>query len=112
MPSAQRPLGRTLGLALHAARSRAGLTRAEVARRVGVPPAEYGRFERGALYPSIPTLRRLCVVLAIPSDDLLGLGARQPSALRRLVSAARGLTVAQLRMLHVLVQSLPPPPRG
>lgn len=112
MPSAQRPLVRKLGAALQAARRRAELSPAEVARRVGVSTAEYGRLERGALYPRIPTLRRLCVVLAIPADELLGLGQEQPSGLRRLVRAARGLTAAQLRMLHVLVQSLPAPPRG
>ncbi len=112
MPSDERPLVRTLALALHAARMRAGLEAAEVARRVGVSAAEYARFERAALFPSIPTLRQLCVVLAIPADELLGLGARRDSAMRRLMSAARGLTAAQLRMLHVLMQSLPAPPRG
>ena len=112
MPSSESPLVRELVEALHAARLRAGLSAAEVARRVGVSPGEYGRFERGALYPSVPTLRRLCVVLSIPADELLGLGARKTSALRRLMSVAQGLTAAQLRMLHVLVQALPPSPRG
>jgi transcriptional regulator with XRE-family HTH domain len=101
----------TLGSVAHAARMRAGLTRQEVARRVGVPLEVYSRIERGEMFPSIPTLRRLCVALGICSDELLGLDARRSSDLRRLVSAARGLTASQLRMLHLLAESLHPTPR-
>ncbi|HEX8822754.1 MAG TPA: helix-turn-helix transcriptional regulator [Archangium sp.] len=107
----------TLGGAALAARTRAGLTQADVARRVGVQLEVYGRIERGEVFPSVPTLRRLCVTLAIGSDELLGLegalesrrevgGAR---ALRQLASAARGLSVSQLRLLHRLAESFEPP---
>jgi transcriptional regulator with XRE-family HTH domain len=110
------PLARALGAAAQAARRRAALTRAQVARRVGVQLEEYGRIERGEVFPSVLTLRRLCVTLSIPSDELLGLrGAPGPRkkavdlpALRRLASAARGLNAAQLRLLHRLVDTLHP----
>ncbi len=100
-----------LGSVAHAARQRAGLTQAEVARRVGVQLEVYGRIERGEMFPSVPTLRRICVALEIPSDELLGLDAPQSSSLRRLVSAARGLRHSQVRLLHRLAESLHPSPR-
>lgn len=112
MPSAERPVVRKLARGLHAARVRAGLSGAEVARRAGVSAAQYRRFEQGAVSPSLPTLRRLCLVLAVTSDELLGLGEWRTPALRRLMEAARGLTEAQLRMLRMLVRSLPAPPPG
>ena len=112
----ERPLAMTLGGAALGARTRAGLTQAEVARRVGVQLEVYGRIERGEMFPSVPTLRRLCVTLGIGSDTLLGLeGALEPrgrpgeaQALRRLASAAKGLSVAQLRLLHRLAETLHP----
>ena len=107
----ERPLAMNLGSMAHSARMRAGLTQAEVARRVGVQLEVYGRIERGEMFPSVPTLRRICVALEIPSDELLGLDAPQSSGLRRLVSAARGLRNSQLRLLHRLAESLHPSPR-
>jgi transcriptional regulator with XRE-family HTH domain len=113
----ERPLALTLGGAAFAARTRAGLTQAEVARGVGVQLEVYGRIERGEVFPSVPTLRRLCVTLGIGSDELLGLeGALGPrgragEALRRLTSAARGLSVAQLRLLLRLAETLHPSAR-
>ncbi len=110
----ERPLAMTLGGAALGARTRAGLTQAEVARRVGVQLEVYGRIERGEMFPSVPTLRRLCVTLGIGSDALLGLeGALEPKGgedreLRRLASAAKGLSVAQLRLLHRLAETLHP----
>ncbi len=112
----ERPLAMTLGGAALAARTRAGLTQAQVARGVGVQLEVYGRIERGEVFPSVPTLRRLCVTLGIGSDELLGLeGALEPRggtgearALRRLARAAKGLSVAQLRVLHRLAETLHP----
>lgn len=102
----ERPLARKLGTRAHSARLRAGLTQAEVARRVGVRLEVYGRIERGEMFPSLPTLRRICVALEIPSDELLGLELPRTAGLRRLVDAARGLRHSQLRLLHQLAESL------
>ncbi|HYO51279.1 helix-turn-helix transcriptional regulator [Archangium sp.] len=107
----ERPLAMTLGSMAHAARMRAGLTLAEVARRVGVQLEVYACIERGEMLPSVPALRRICLALEIPSDELLGLDARQSSDLRRLLRAARGLKTSQLRMLHLLAESLHSTPR-
>lgn len=65
-------LRRLLGDAARAARLRMGLTQAEVAKKVRLKPGVYGRVERGAMVPSVPTLRRICETLAISSDALRG----------------------------------------
>lgn len=46
------------GLILEA-RKRAGLTQAELGRRVGRPQSVIGRWERGEVLPSLETLRKL-----------------------------------------------------
>jgi transcriptional regulator with XRE-family HTH domain len=108
----EHPLSMSLGAAVLAARLRAALTPSEVARRVGVPLDMYGRIERGETFPSVLTLRRLCLALEIPSDELLGLEAPESLDMNRLVSAARGLKASQLRLLHRLAESLRPAQRG
>jgi transcriptional regulator with XRE-family HTH domain len=67
-------LQRTLGEMARAARLRLGLTQEEVANRVGLAQSVYGRIERGKMMPSVPTLRKLCLVLDISSEVLLSLG--------------------------------------
>jgi transcriptional regulator with XRE-family HTH domain len=112
----ERSLAKTIGAVTLTARKRAALTQAEVARRVGVQLVAYGRIERGQMFPSVPTLRRLCEVLGIASDELLGLkgavGSRRKAdkspALLRLESATHGLTDAQLRLLYRLAESFHP----
>ncbi|WP_239014775.1 helix-turn-helix transcriptional regulator [Archangium violaceum] len=111
----------TLAAAAHAARMRAALTQAEVARRVGVQLEVYGRIERGEMLPSVPTLRRICLALEILPDELLGLETRESpdpeleleldSDMRRLISAVRGLNASELRLLHRLADTLHPMPR-
>jgi transcriptional regulator with XRE-family HTH domain len=44
---------------LREARLRAGLTQAELGRRVGKPQSQIGRWERGEVKPSLETLRDL-----------------------------------------------------
>jgi transcriptional regulator with XRE-family HTH domain len=47
------------GAALHAARSRAGLSQAELARRAGTSQATVSAYESGAKQPSVATFSRL-----------------------------------------------------
>ena len=95
---------------------RAGLTQAEVAERLGLSHEVYGRLERGLLLPSILTLRRLCLVLHLPADRLLGLASAHPPLwtrsppterdspqVRRLIRSVRELSASRLRMLSLLV---------
>ncbi|MFP2932130.1 helix-turn-helix domain-containing protein [Pyxidicoccus sp. 3LG] len=111
----------TVGAAARAARARLGLTQADVAERVGIAMEVYSRMERGKVLPSVTTLRRLCQVLRIGADTLLGLevealdppleeGAptnappgEDPPRLRRLMRALRALDPAQLKAVSQVV---------
>lgn len=110
----------TVGTAARAARVRLGLTQADVAERVGIAMEVYSRMERGKVLPSVTTLRRLCQVLRIGADTLLGLEVEaldapseepaptvapgeDPPRLRRLVRALRALDAEQLRAVAQVV---------
>jgi transcriptional regulator with XRE-family HTH domain len=111
-------LKRMLGGALLIAREQSGLTQAEVASRVGIASAVYGRIERGQMLPSVPTLCRLCATLNVSSDVLLGLDATErealaglpvpeaPPELRRLASLVRTLSPAALRTLTAVAAAV------
>jgi transcriptional regulator with XRE-family HTH domain len=113
-------LAAALGSAARGARGRAGLTQADVAERVGIAPEVYGRMERGRIFPSVETLRRLCLVLDVSSDVLLGLaGPGQlpgvseppprydaPPEVRRLMRRLRRLDERQLRLVGLLAAEL------
>lgn len=95
----------TIGPALLHARSRRHFTQHEVAERLRINPAYYGRIERGHALPSVPTLYKLVRLLDVSADELLGLAEtpviapsrktttrdphrlrRDPAALRRIMS--------------------------
>ncbi len=114
-------LALALGAAARAARLRAGLTQAEAAEKVGLAPGVYGRIERGGMMPSVPTLRRLSIILKIPSDTLLSLSHSEVTAwvdslpareeerspdLRKLSRSLRNLSPAQLKVLNVIATAL------
>jgi transcriptional regulator with XRE-family HTH domain len=73
MASMEEELQRSLGEVARAARERLGLTQAQVAQKVGLVHAVYGRIERGGMMPSAPSLRRISLVLGVSTDALLGL---------------------------------------
>jgi transcriptional regulator with XRE-family HTH domain len=96
------------------ARLRAGLTQADVAERVGLATEVYGRMERGRMLPSVPSLRRLCITLRLPSDVLLGINSGEVASwvaeasppeyeespeLRRLMRTLRKLNASQLKLI-------------
>ena len=56
---------------IYSARRRARITQRELARRLGVPQSQVSRWERGAVTPSLETLRR--VVRACGLELTLGL---------------------------------------
>jgi transcriptional regulator with XRE-family HTH domain len=95
-------LQRILGDAARAARLRLGLTQAEVAEKVGLGSGVYGRVERGAMMPSVPTLRRMCVALGVSSDSLLSLLAREGAAPAGTPSPEAGEHPELSRIVHLL----------
>jgi transcriptional regulator with XRE-family HTH domain len=61
---------------LRAARERARLTQAGLARVLGMTDEVYARYERAKMWPSIDRLCRLCEILECTADSLLGLDQR------------------------------------
>jgi len=53
-------------------RKEAGLTQAELARRIGVGRDSYNRYERSGTNPSLETLSRIAIELCTSTDYLLG----------------------------------------
>jgi transcriptional regulator with XRE-family HTH domain len=124
-PVTKKKLTEHLGGALRTARQEAALTQADVAERVGVATEVYGRMERGLLTPSVPSLRKLCLVLSLDANAVLGLGTRgvawltepastseEPPRLRRLLRTLRQLGDAQLAALGVMARTLLLHPSG
>lgn len=112
-------LAATLGSAARAARLRAALTQADVAERLGIAPEVYGRMERGQILPSVETLRRLCLILNVSADALLGLGSPgtpgvaepppqygESAEVRRLMRRLRRLDGRKLRLVSLLASEL------
>lgn len=116
----QLKLARHLGAGARAARKEAELTQADVAERIGVVTEVYGRMERGGLLPRLPKFRRLCRVLGLDANVLLGLTTsaaaprldtserppEEPLAVRRLLRLMRGMNSRQLAALARVAQVL------
>nr|WP_239470580.1 helix-turn-helix transcriptional regulator [Archangium violaceum] len=97
------------------------MTQADVAERLGVATEVYGRLERGLLLPSVPTLRKLCAVLRMDANALLGLTSgvafapldepveeKQENSprMRRLLRHLRRLTPTQLNAVGHVASTL------
>ncbi|HSP77479.1 MAG TPA: helix-turn-helix transcriptional regulator [Myxococcaceae bacterium] len=92
---------RTLGQVARAARERLDLTQAQVAKQVGLVPGVYGRIERGDMMPSVPSLRRICLVLGISADALLGLASSEVSTTMATVPSE---TETRPELLRIVLQ--------
>ncbi|WNG38621.1 helix-turn-helix transcriptional regulator [Archangium violaceum] len=74
------PLSVQIGSAARKARKALKLSQEDAAERVGVATEVYGKYERGELRPSTPTLVKLSKVLGTSVDSLLGLAADENAA--------------------------------
>ncbi|MDY7233322.1 helix-turn-helix domain-containing protein [Hyalangium rubrum] len=74
----QSRLASTIGAVAKQARTRAGLTQADVAAALGTHPEVYGRMERGEVMPSVPTLMRMCLTLGCGPHELMGFAEVEP----------------------------------
>lgn len=113
-------LATLLGGAAREARTRLGLTQGDVAERMGMAMEVYSRMERGKMLPRAQTLRRLCDVLQVSADTLLGVGRtsapvvlaprkpvkEDPLELRRMTRKLRDLEPAQLRAVSRVVNAV------
>ncbi|WP_224240577.1 helix-turn-helix domain-containing protein [Hyalangium gracile] len=118
-----KPLSSILGAAVRNARVRAGLTQEDVAERIGMASEVYGRMERGQMLPRVENLRRLCLVLNVPPDELLGLESMGESKgelpweeakprgddsadMRRLLRRLRRLNATQVKLLSLIAGAM------
>jgi transcriptional regulator with XRE-family HTH domain len=69
------PLSVQIGGAARKARKALKLSQEDAAERVGVATEVYGKYERGELRPSTPTLVKLSKALGTSVDTLIGLTA-------------------------------------
>jgi transcriptional regulator with XRE-family HTH domain len=109
-----------MGEVAREARKKAELTQEDVAGRIGIATEVYGRFERGDMLPSVPTLVRLCRVLRLDANEMLGFSSKQtptwieqslpeseePPAVRRLLRTLRRLSPRQLWALSIMASTL------
>ncbi|MCY0997948.1 helix-turn-helix transcriptional regulator [Myxococcus sp. MISCRS1] len=106
----------TIGTAAREARERLGLTRTEVAERVGLVEPAYRRLERGKVLPSVTVLHRISLTLDLSPEVLMGTATQGTSKkparaslvevetpeLRRLLALGRRLDEEKLdALLHV-----------
>ncbi len=91
-----------IGERIKTAREQCRLTQEQLAERIEVSPQYVSDLERGVVGVSIPTLKRLCIVLGISSDQILFGSQSQESA----VTIARkcgSLRPEQFRLLLEIV---------
>ena len=61
------------GQQLKTARQELGLSQGALAGKIGITPSSISQYESGGADTSIPTLIRLCKILGVSADKLLGL---------------------------------------
>lgn len=62
-----------LGMMIKTRRKEMKLTQEDLAEKVGISASFMGHIERGSRVLSVDTLRKLCIVLDLSADDLLGI---------------------------------------
>ena len=92
-----------IGEQIKAAREHARLTQEQLAERIEVSPQYISDLERGVVGISIPTLKRVCTVLCVSSDQIL-FGQENNSKSSVISSACRTLSPEQLRILIEIIE--------
>jgi transcriptional regulator with XRE-family HTH domain len=72
---------KSLGARLRAARQTKNFTIEHVAFELGMSPSGYGKIERGEVTPRLPKLEKLCALLGLDINCLLGAHETTPDAL-------------------------------
>lgn len=99
---AKKEINIQIGEQIKAAREQAKLTQEQLAERIEVSPQYISDLERGVVGISISTLKRLCVVLGISSDQILFDRQTERYALS-IAEKCRNLTKEQFALLLEIV---------
>ena len=101
----------SLGVQLRARAKALNLSDAEVARRAGLGVRRYGNYVTGDREPDFQTFLRICEVLDVTPNDLLGFSDADNSSPRtereqlqaKLIAASNVLELKEMRMAVKLV---------
>lgn len=91
-----------IGEQVKTAREAAHLTQEQFAERIEVSPQFVSDLERGVVGISLATLKRICIVLGISSDQIL-FGHSEPNRMEYMVSRCKGLTEKQISILADII---------
>ena len=103
------PVEQRLGQKIAIYRRRAGLTQAQLARKLGVAPETLNRLERGKALPSIATIEKVAGALGVELSELFRFRERQTRKTRAidlLLATAGGRTAAEIELLAGLAKTL------
>ena len=67
----KKPLNVEIGQNVKRVREQSGLTQESLGELIGLGEKHISSIERGAVGVSLPTLKRLCTLLAVPADAIL-----------------------------------------
>lgn len=95
---AKKEINIVVGEQVKVAREQAKLTQEQLAERIDVSPQYISDLERGVVGISLATLKRLCISLGIPADQIL-FGAETPTDFSALERKCHGLSGEQYALL-------------
>lgn len=91
-----------IGEQVKLARERVKLTQEQFAERIEVSPQYVSDLERGVVGVSIPTLKRICIVLGVSSDQIL-FGLETENRATAIAEKCKSLSVRQYMLLSEIV---------
>lgn len=94
-----------IGMRIKVARERAGLTQERFSELIELGPKSVSALERGTVGISLTTLKRICSVLSIPSDQIL-FGEIGKNDVSDLTIRLEQLSPEQYRIVREIVQKL------
>ena len=94
-----------IGQRIKEAREKAGLTQERFSELIGLGPKSVSALERGTVGISLTTLKKICLVLSISSDQIL-FGEREKSELYKLAASLELLPPEEFRSIREIVLKL------
>ena len=91
-----------IGEQIKLARERVKLTQEQFAERIDVSPQYVSDLERGVVGVSISTLKRICIVLGVSSDQIL-FGSETESRAAAMAEKCKSLSETQYMLLSDIV---------
>lgn len=94
-----------IGQRIKEAREKAGLTQERFSELIGLGPKSVSALERGTVGISLTTLKKICLVLSISSDQIL-FGEREKNELSQLAASLELLPPEEFRIIREIVLKL------